>query len=111
MKVGSRRSSVRVVTGDGGSSGLLWSPDGQWLAFSAEDQDQAKAGLRTTRVDGQEERLITSEGRRNYASSVWSPDGRWLASGRSIYEVGKWQPQLLDLPADAVVVACTSPTN
>jgi Tol biopolymer transport system component len=88
----------------------VWSPDGQWLAFSAEDQDQAKAGLWVTRVDGQEERLITSEGNRGYVSPVWSPDGRWLIAGRALYEAGIWQAQPLALPSDAEVVAWINPT-
>jgi Tol biopolymer transport system component len=85
----------------------VWSPDGQWLAFGAEDQDQARAGLWVVRLDGQEEHLITSEGKRGYASPVWSPNGRWLAAGRTMYEVGTWRAQLLALPPDAEVVAWT----
>jgi Tol biopolymer transport system component len=87
----------------------VWSPDGQWLAFGAEDQDQARAGLWVVRLDGQEEHLITSEGKRGYASPVWSPNGRWLAAGRTMYEVGTWRAQLLALPPDAEVVAWTDP--
>jgi Tol biopolymer transport system component len=88
----------------------VWSPDGQWIAFGTEDQDQTQAGLWVTRVDGQEEHLITLEEQRNYAFPVWSSDGRWLAAGRALYEVGTWKPQLLDLPADAEVVAWINPT-
>jgi Tol biopolymer transport system component len=87
----------------------VWSPDGQWLAFSAEDQEQARAGMWITRVDGQEERLITSEGKRGYSPPVWSPDSRWLAAGRTLYEVGTWRAQPLALPPDAEVAAWTDP--
>jgi Tol biopolymer transport system component len=86
-----------------------WSPDGRWLAFTAEDQNQAQAGLWITRADGQEEHLIAVEGGRNYSPPVRSPEGRWLAAGRTLYEVGVWQAQPLALPADAEVVAWGNP--
>lgn len=88
----------------------VWSPDSQWLAFIAEDQDQTQAGLWITRGDGQEERLITPEGKHDYALPVWSPDGRWLVAGRTLYEAGTWHAQSLVLPQDAEVIAWIDPS-
>jgi Tol biopolymer transport system component len=88
-----------------------WSPDGQWLAFSAEDQDQAKAGLWIIRGNGQEERLIAYGENRLYTLPVWSPDGRELAAGRTLYEVGTWRAHPLALPPDAEVVAWINPAS
>ncbi len=86
----------------------VWSPDGQWLAFGAEDQDQAQAGLWVTSIDGQKEHLIMERG---YTSPVWSPDGRWLAAGRSLIEVGTWRAQPIALPQNAEVVVWISSTS
>ena len=82
-----------------------WSPDGEWLAFTAEDQDRAQAGLWITRVDGQEEHLIKPIEAHVTPLPVWSSDSRWLAVGRTLYEIGTWRAQLLALPSDAEVVA------
>jgi Tol biopolymer transport system component len=110
-KIGHLLHVYTNVGHDGWFDAPVWSPDGQWLAFSAEDQDRARAGLWVTSVDGQEERLITSEGKRGYSPPVWSPNGRWLAAGRMLYEIGTWRAAPLALPPDAEVVAWVTPTK
>lgn len=89
----------------------VWSPDGQWIAFSAEDQNQARAGLWIARVNGQEERLIKAEVGHDYALPVWSPDGQWLAADRALYNVNTGQTQLLDLPADSEIIDWINPSS
>jgi Tol biopolymer transport system component len=66
-----------------------WSPDGRWIAFSA----NAKASIgqqawRIPSVGGQEERLTSTSERIRHQS--YSPDGAWLyvqPSHRNIYRV------------------------
>jgi Tol biopolymer transport system component len=84
----------------------VWSPDGQWLAFIGENQDETQQGVWIANLGGYEKKFIPLKRLR---MPVWSLDGRWLAAGRTLYEVGTWQSQLLDLPPDAEVVAWINP--
>jgi Tol biopolymer transport system component len=96
---------------EGWFSAPIWSPDGQWLAFFADDQDETQRGLWISKADGRVEHLITWNGMHVYGLPVWSPDSHWLVSGRTLYEIGTGQSQLLDLPLDAEVVAWVTPAS
>jgi len=58
----------------GWSAAAVWSPDDQWLAFTAEDIDPARQGIWVLKTDGSEEHYLG-----NGYQPVWSPDGQWLA--------------------------------
>jgi hypothetical protein len=99
--------SYQIGGTDRWPSAALWSPDSQWLAFNAvaEGDDY---GLWVAKADGTEKRHLAQDLR----SVAWSPDSRFLAftTGNSmrkdwITQVGNWQLQPLDLPANAEVVA------
>lgn len=51
-----------------------WSPDGQWIAFVAEDVDLALNGLWVVKVDGSSEYYLGPGGH-----PIFSPDNHWLA--------------------------------
>lgn len=53
----------------------VWSPQGDWIAFSNNDWGGAAKGVYIIRPDGTEMTHLTSE--RGYP--VWSPDGKWIA--------------------------------
>ncbi len=84
-----------------------WSPDSRWLALNIYSRDSGDNGIWIVSMHDEKEYHLGN----GHSGMIWSPDGRWLASGRTIYEVGKWRPQLLDLPADAEIVAWVSPTQ
>jgi Tol biopolymer transport system component len=82
----------------------VWSPDGEWLAFS-DGSSSDRAGLWIARVGGRQEEYHLGLG----GHPVWSPDGRWLAfhgfleDGLPAYllaEVGTWEVHPLNIPSD-----------
>jgi Tol biopolymer transport system component len=95
-----------------------WSPDGRWLAFTAEAMNPDDAGFWIVRADGQQDEeypLATGHVRATFAP-VWSPDGRRLAVSSVsqggelehwVAEVGTWELHPLDLPPDAHIVDWT----
>lgn len=86
----------------------IWSPDGQWLALPVNNDDSTKRELWVVPVRAPHEEHLLESG---VMFPVWSPDSRWLVSGNALYEVGTWQPKLLDLPPDAEVVAWIDPAS
>ncbi len=91
-----------------------WSPDGQWLAFFAQDKAADQAGLWVVRNPGpqEEEYHLAATG------VAWSPDGRRLAIGNAgapgetgirVSEVPAWQWQRVDLPPEAELAGWTTP--
>jgi len=97
----------------------VWSPDGNWLAFTTWDTNLDDAGLWVARVDGpREEEYQLDVGSRAVHNPVWSPGGRWLAfnstpqgvgSGVWLAEVGTWNLHSPDLPPDAYLVDWINP--
>ena len=96
------------AAGRGGwPSAPVWSPDGQWLAYTAAALDPADSGLWVMRADGQgeDEHLLGLGG-----NPIWSPDSDWLAyngvfenRGPAILlaEAGTWGVRELSLSANA----------
>ncbi len=99
----------------------VWSPDGQWLAFVAEDQEPDESGVWVVLVDDQGERGYTSlftEYHLGGHNPVWSSDGRWLVFHRALPDgtLGVWAAQTglwglirFALPPDAYIVDWMSP--
>lgn len=63
-------------TAKGSSTSPQWSPDGRWIAFSANRGD--KNQVFAIRPDGGEAQVVTAESE-GIGSFAWSPDGRQLA--------------------------------
>ena len=73
--------SVRtwVVTPNGDQGEPAWSPNGKWIAFRGNGEDDG-ASLVAQRVDRSETRVIASHSYNDvYGDPAWSPDGRELA--------------------------------
>ncbi|MDY7078394.1 MAG: hypothetical protein SXV54_15865 [Chloroflexota bacterium] len=102
--------------GDGWPAAPVWSPDGEWLAFTAWAQNPDEAGVWVVRADGQYEEGSPSLFTEYYLGGshpVWSPDGRWLVFNRTLQDggtsywaaqTGTWGLIRLNLPPDAYVV-------
>ncbi len=86
--------------------GPVWHPDGEWLAFLAEDIDPEKFGIWVVNTITFEEAFL---GRGHHP--LWSPDGRWLtyrefenndSAGAKTWlvEVGSWHHINLFIPDD-----------
>ena len=57
--------------------GHAWSPDGEWLAFSAAEPDTELNSLYFYNLESGDLEEITMP--ENVAAPAWSPDGEWLA--------------------------------
>jgi len=66
-----------VDLGPGVFDDPMFSPDGEWLAFTRRERNTEKA-LYVARVDGSELRRLTNSGARE-ADLAWSPDGSTIA--------------------------------
>jgi dipeptidyl aminopeptidase/acylaminoacyl peptidase len=98
--------------------GPAWSPDGQWLAFTAWATDSQDGGLWVVRAAGsQEEHRLDAASRAGH-NPVWSPDGSWLAftsttqgagPGPWLADAETWSVHAPDLPLDASPVAWVNP--
>jgi TolB protein len=79
---------------------VLWSADGEWVAFSCGGLGPDRSEIFIMRPDGSNRQRITSQ--RIMASlPTWSPDGEWIAfvKDHSLYKVrpdGKDIQQILD---------------
>lgn len=96
---------------DGWPSAPAWSPDGNWLAFNAWDQDPQLSGIWVSSIDGVKEYHLEVDNPENSwliqsHAPIWSPDGDWLAfslwlsnaNNFWVAKVGEWAPANLPLP-------------
>jgi hypothetical protein len=90
--------------GVGWPAAPVWSPDGEWLAFS-DSSASDQAGLWVARTEGLWEKVHLGLG----GNPVWSPDGQWLAfqgflqDGLPAYllaQADTWQTRQLNIPTD-----------
>lgn len=71
--------STTVAVWDRAGDPTTWSPDGEFITFSAfTDYDKGKGAVYTVRSDGTDLHRITSPGRWT-VTARWSPDGNWIA--------------------------------
>ena len=66
-----------IIDGWAGVSGLRWSPDSKWLAYSAQDLD-FNSEIFIHKADGSSKPVNVSMHPRNDFSPFWSPDGSKL---------------------------------
>ena len=72
--------STRLTYGKGWKGWSVWSPDGKYIAHSAESDGKATIVRKPADGSGSEETLITLGSEFPYASAVdWSPDGRYVS--------------------------------
>lgn len=108
---------------DGWPPPPVWSPDGQWLAFTAWAQLPDLAGVWVVRTDGQQEgasQSLFTEYHLGGSRPVWVSNGGWLAYSRGLEgegagawaaQVGTWGLIRLALPPDGYVVDWISPSE
>ncbi len=93
------RKSVAISRGDEPSSDPVWSPDGQWIAYSG------KSSLQIVRPDGSGQRELTKvEGTNSPlpttgARVAWSPDSKQIA-----YVTALPGPEAADATGDPIVI-------
>lgn len=80
---------------------VVWSNDGQWLAFEHVSPDSAYPAIYVSRVDRSGRRRVIPQG----FDPTWSPDGRFLA-----FDVGS-QIYRLDLATDSVLALTSTGRN
>ncbi len=88
-----REVATRLTFNDGYEGDQVWSPDGQYLAFTS-DQDGRENPYRK-RADGSGEPERLAEIDYDFWATSWSPDGKWI--------LGEVQAETFDLwavPAD-----------
>jgi len=71
------KKSVQIdASQNGGFYGLSWSPDGEWLAYASQADNQ-HARIVLYSVKTRSKTFLTSDRVDSY-DQVWSPDGKWL---------------------------------
>jgi Tol biopolymer transport system component len=108
---------------DGWPPPPVWSPDGQWLAFTAWAKHPDLAGVWVVRTDGQQEgasQSLFTEYHLGGSRPVWVSNGGWLAYSRGLEgegtsawaaQVGTWGLIRLALPPDAYIIDWISPSE
>jgi dipeptidyl aminopeptidase/acylaminoacyl peptidase len=76
------RTERLVALGPGSYDDPMFSPDGEWLAFTRRDDAQAQKDLWVARLDGSEMRQLTATAA-NENDLAWSPDGRVIVVARA----------------------------
>ena len=93
----------------GGSEGYAFSPDGQWMAYTAKDAGREEAWSTDVNVylvsvggGGQGPAPFTADNKGADQNPVFSPDGRWIAytsQRRAGFEADRWRLMLYDRTA------------
>lgn len=94
----------------GWQPGMVWSPDGQWLAYFPVASGVGLPGFWVARADGQQPHHLGF-----FQTPVWSPDGHWLAYEDDnmrgdllpvrLLEAGIWREGAVEtLPGDASLI-------
>ncbi len=94
-----RQVLSRLTFGEGNEFMPVWSPDGQWIVYSANDTT-GFANLFMKRADGADQptRLTTYES--GQFPSDWSPDGRHILFAENHISNRSWNLATLDLSVD-----------
>jgi dipeptidyl aminopeptidase/acylaminoacyl peptidase len=71
-----RKVATRLTFDDGYDGDQVWSPDGEWVAFTS-DRGGNENPYRK-RADGSGEAELLAEIDNNFWATSWSPDGKWL---------------------------------
>ena len=71
-----KKNTRLAVNKDGGFSGVHWSPDGKWLAYSAPANNEFDQ-IYLFSVESGKATAVTSD-RYDSENPTWSPDGKWL---------------------------------
>ena len=112
-KIGTTYHTYKPVGGGEVSHDLVWSPDGQWLAFVTHNEtaEQGRTpNLWVMRADGSEEVKVAPG-----SNPVWSPDGKYLAYLQMndqqqmevwVLEVGQWTalPNATSMPKAVLLI-------
>jgi len=74
-----------------------WSPDSEWIVYSSDTRGDGTFDLYRIRVDGSNNEIIYSDGRRN-SHVRYSPDGQYIVftSGTDLRDATTWEIVLYD---------------
>lgn len=86
----------QVTNGADPVSTVNWSPDGDWLAYSALPGGSNSAQIYVVRPDGSADRRITPQGGETNELIGWTADGKRLLASSNVDETSNFQPLLLD---------------
>lgn len=75
---------TQVTAFDDPVSGVQWSPDGEWLAFSVAPGGGMNTQVYLARPDGSGLKRITAGGKENNNLGLWDHDGRRLMLGSNV---------------------------
>jgi dipeptidyl aminopeptidase/acylaminoacyl peptidase len=83
-------------------SGVDWSPDGDWLAFSLAPGGGMNEQVYLVRPDGTGMRRLTEGGKENNRLGPWSHDGKRLALGSNLRSSAAIDAYIFDLASGAM---------
>lgn len=95
--------------------GAVWSPDGEWLAFTTIDEDPARSGVWLINLLNPQQEFFMGTSSSNPVFGPWNNEGKILtyfrfdeSRGESrtwIFDLASGEQQLSPLPAEAQVIA------
>jgi Tol biopolymer transport system component/DNA-binding winged helix-turn-helix (wHTH) protein len=101
-----RGTDMRLTFDDVDHYSPVWSPDGEWLAYSANASDNRGSELRRHHSSAIGEAQVLHSSHKVIRHASWSPDGRWIAfdDGDDIFfldvESRRVQPRVVGQGAD-----------
>src|SRR5271165_1312905 len=102
----------RITSGLPFDSQPIYSPDGQWIAFTS-DRDGAE-NLWIAKADGSEPKQLSRDKESEFASPSWTPDGQYVLVSRAEPGLGAneiWMYNVLGGKGVQVTKTRTSPTT